>query len=223
MAEKKKVYIVTNPGSDSDDSNEDLIRHLRGQGYHYSRRPRHQPAYNDFQQHRPPPQTTADLPPINGSSSLHYPPPQYPILIESNESPTFEEAPAPQVMSPTAYLSQPADLHPKVQNPPKSSLSSDPPIHHDRFANDSTSQQPLVGPRKFPTPKPPFGSRPKPTGDNSRRSRVVRFGAFVYFSLLIDLSVANHRRSRTLRIFGRHASVTNHSFGEDSDNGHSGL
>src|SRR5258707_12515312 len=39
---KKKVYIVTNPGSDSEESNEDLIRRLRGHGFHY-RRPRHQP------------------------------------------------------------------------------------------------------------------------------------------------------------------------------------
>jgi hypothetical protein len=76
-------------------------------------------------------------------------------------------------MSPIPSLSQPADLPAKVQSPPKSSLSPDPPIYHDRSGNESTYQQSFVGPRKFPTPKPPSGSRPKPTGDNSRRSRVV--------------------------------------------------
>jgi len=194
---KKKVYIVTNPGSDSEDSNEDLIRHLRGHGFHY-RRPRHQPAYNDYQQHRPP-HTTTDHPPVNDSNSLHVPP-AHPILIESTESPTFDETPTALTMTPS--LSHPADPSSTAQTP-KASLSPDPPTYYDRSANENTVQQQLVGPRKFQSPKPPSGSRPKPTVDNSRRSRVVCIQPFfLQFSHLIVISVSNNSWSGTLCAIG---------------------
>lgn len=168
----RKFLFVTNPGSDSEDSNEDHIRRNRLHGYNHSRwLPSHQPTYSSYQP-RPTPPVTTDLPPVNGSALLAQGQQLPPVSPDSPISPLVEDQrPVQPAVTPQPVVHN-VDLEPKVLSPSK--LPTDPAVLYDRSINELTFQpQPTPTNRKFQSPKAPFGSRPKPSGDAPRRPRAV--------------------------------------------------
>src|SRR6266545_398678 len=166
----RKFLFVTNPGSDSEDSNEDHIRRNRLHGFHQPRWvPAQQSTYNSYQPRAAPPVTT-DLPPVNGSalSQVQQLPPVSP---ESPVSPLVEDQ---RLVQPAVAPQAVVHNVEKVLSPSKPLLPTDPPVLYDRSINEMAFQ-PQLTPinRKFQSPKAPFGSRPKPSGDAPRRPRAV--------------------------------------------------